>query len=61
MRFFVEATEDGYKFGIESKKSEGNYNDFVTYHEVGGHGDVEKMYADAEQLFNELRTRELQQ
>lgn len=60
MRYFIEATDTGFRFGIESKR-EGKYTDFVSYNEDGGHGPVEDIYGIAERLFNSLRTREVKE
>lgn len=52
MRYYIEATDDGYRLGFESAD-----RSFVSYyHERGGHGPIEGLYGQFEQLWHgELR------
>lgn len=48
MRYFIDATAEGYRFGTMRH----------AFEEIGGHGPQERLYAQAEHLFNTLRAGE---
>lgn len=53
MHFEIEATSSGYRLSLVSASQT------QTFEERGGHGEIEKLYAEAEKTINKLRSQQL--
>lgn len=51
MRYFIEATDTGYRFGAVLPSGQ----TVRSFERAGGHDKLEKLYAEAEVLYDELR------